>query len=175
MRNGVDLAQRNHLFCCSASPSASKFIYPCSRYRFRRHETPEIEEGLRPSLYALQAEVQVICSSCEPVSRRAGVARSMSSSIQFPSSSKSRKLWVDCDAGVDDAQGLSQHPLLGQQAHNCHVRFVLCSSSAGPDGPKCRACGHFGGSRQRGQFECSCLFVYGLACVSTHFVLLTRL
>ncbi|DBA75224.1 TPA: hypothetical protein ACH3X1_010518 [Trebouxia sp. C0004] len=36
----------------------------------------------------------------------AGVARSMSSSIQFPSSSKSRKLWVDCDAGVDDAQAL---------------------------------------------------------------------
>lgn len=30
----------------------------------------------------------------------------MSSSIQFPSSSKSRKLWVDCDAGVDDAQAL---------------------------------------------------------------------
>lgn len=68
-----------------------------------------------------------------------------------------RKLWIDCDAGVDDAQG--ELPRYFRAAIVCDITECafdlslrrLCSSASRAGCSKCRDCGHLCRSRQCGQ------------------------
>ena len=76
----------------------------------------------------------------------------MSSAARAASPAQTRKLWVDCDAGVDDAQGKALYTptkFHGQQwltLHGC------CSFAGGLDGSRRGDCWHICSPWQRGGF-----------------------
>lgn len=57
----------------------------------------------------------------------------MSSSARATSPAQTRKLWVDCDAGVDDAQGLAGFCSVSQLLQ-CLTAYQCCSFAGGLDG-----------------------------------------